>query len=239
VTENTQIRMKRLISEGVVIVISILLAFTIDAKWAQHQVQQEEKVALASIQSEFEENLKQLDYVIDYHLQAREHMSQLFNLPDETIQQLTQTEISDIILSTSNPLTFDPILGTSKSLVDSGKLGIIEKPALRSAITSFLNIISDFEEDEYYMRENALDIWRQDVKFGGPWTDGVTERSVNGSVQGFDFIPKISHAEILLIRADPKFKSLTSRYHLNIGYYILELNRAKERIAEVLRLIAE
>ncbi|NNJ71608.1 MAG: hypothetical protein HKP09_00350 [Enterobacterales bacterium] len=236
-TEDTQIRMKRLISEGIVIVISILLAFGIDAKWAQYQVEQEEKVALASIQSEFEQNLKQLDYVINYHLQAREHMSQLFNLPDEKIQQLTQTEISEFILSTSNPITFDPILGTSKSLVDSGKLNIIENPALRTAITSFLNIISDFEEDEYYMRENALDIWLQDVKFGGPWTDGVTERSVNGSVQGFDFIPKISHAEILAVRADPTFKSLTFRYHLNIGYYILELNRAKAIIVEILELL--
>ena len=233
----SQERIKSLLIEGFIIVISILLAFAIDAMWANHQVEQEEDAAVAALQAEFEENLTQLDYVINYHLSGRAHMSQLFNSSEADLRKLSQVEISDIMLSTSNPITFDPILGTSKSLIDSGKLGIIENQLLRAAITSFVNVIDDIEEDEYYMREAALDIWRLDYKHNGPWTDPETERSVNGSVQGFDFVPKVTHDDLMSARVDAKFAALTKRYHLNVGYYLLELNRAKENITTILNLI--
>ena len=236
---ETQERIKSLSIEGIIIVISILLAFAIDAMWAQHQVEQEEELALVALKSEYADNLQQLDFVIDYHVMGRTHMSKLFMLSEEELRKLPQKEISDIMLSTSNPVTFDPILGTSKSLIDSGKLGILESQDLRSAITSFLTIIADIEEDEYYMREGALDIWRAEVGHGGPWTDPDTERSVNGAVQGFDFYPKVSHDDLISVRSDEKYKTLTLRYHLNVGYYLLELSRARENIQTILQLIED
>lgn len=237
--EETQQRIKSLIGEGIVIVVSILLAFAIDAMWAEHQTEQEEQSALKALKTEYTENLAQLDMVISYHLNAREAVAKLFNLSEAEIRKLSQSQISDMMLSTSNPVTFDPILGTSKSLVDSGKLGIIQDQALRSSITTFINIIVDIEEDEFFMREGALDIWRVEVTLGGPWSDPETERSAHGSVAGFDFIPKVSHDDLLRVRSDQQFKSLTHRYQINVGYYILELNRAKTTINEILARLSD
>ena len=41
------------------------------------------------------------------------------------------------------------------------------------------------------------------------------------------------------VRSDKQFATLTKRYHLNVGYYLLELNRAREDIVTILDLIKE
>jgi hypothetical protein len=235
--KETRIRLKRLFGEGLMIVTSILLAFGIDAMWNQYQIHKEEQVALNSLQLEFESNLIQIDKVIAYQLNARNQVSELFMLSADEIKALPQKEVSEMMLSTSNPVTFNPILGTSKSLVDSGKFGIIQEQELRNAITTFLNLSLDIEEDVHYMKAGALDLWNAEIKHGGPWTDPLTERSATGFIRGFDFIPKATNSDLLNVREDKEFKSLVSRYHLNVGYYLSELEQLQVTITQILKLI--
>ena len=56
---------RRLLGEGVVIVASILLAFAIEAVWAQRQLRDEEREALIELEADFVASLDQIDIVGD------------------------------------------------------------------------------------------------------------------------------------------------------------------------------
>ena len=60
---------RSLLGEAVVIVISILLAFSIEALWAQQQLWQEEREVLAALEEEFRANLEQVETVGAYAVQ--------------------------------------------------------------------------------------------------------------------------------------------------------------------------
>jgi hypothetical protein len=63
---------KRLFAEGVVILLSILAAFSIDAWWDVHQERQELQTALRSIEAGFAEHLSQIDARIEWA--SRDHL---------------------------------------------------------------------------------------------------------------------------------------------------------------------
>ncbi|MHC5065242.1 MAG: DUF6090 family protein [Planctomycetota bacterium] len=238
-TTDKRNRFWRFIAEGAVIVVSILLAFAIDALWAQHLLQQEEQVALASLETEFKANLQQIDQVVEVHELARTRIEALVDSSPEELRALPQEKISEIMAATANPWTFDPTLGTTKALVGAGKLGVLRDSRLRNSLTTFSNLVSDAAEEVYYLQNHAFDIWRAEGKHGGPWTDPATEAGIAGSIRGLDFIPKATPDDLLNIRADPQFMGLVYRFHINAAYYIAELGRLRKQAEVILELIAE
>ncbi len=71
---------RRLMSEGAVIVVSILLAFGIDALWAQRQLRIEEQEALVSIQMDFNTNLLKKKEEIEKLDASKKQNATLFRL---------------------------------------------------------------------------------------------------------------------------------------------------------------
>ncbi len=104
------------------IVVSILLAFGIDALWAQRQLRIEEQEALVSLQADFTANLRKINEVIDKHVASQKKVATLVRLSSEEIQTLPRTTVSEIMLATANPWTFDAVLGTTDALVSAAKL---------------------------------------------------------------------------------------------------------------------
>ncbi|MCA8944432.1 MAG: hypothetical protein KDB80_17855 [Planctomycetes bacterium] len=238
-TTDQRTRRWRFVSEGTVIVVSILLAFGIDALWARHLLREEEAAALAALDTEFRANLEQIDRVVDYHKVARQRIATLVDSSPEAIRALSQTATSEIMSATANPWTFDAVLGTTKALVGAGKLVVLQDPRLRNALTTFANLVSDADEDGTYMQSNAYDVWRAECRHGGPWTDAATEVGITGPIRGLDFIPKATPTDLLNIRADREFMGLVHRFHLNAAYYVAELGRLRAQATVVLELIAE
>ena len=228
-----------LIGEATVIVVSILLAFAIDAAWAQRQLRTEEREALVALEAEFTANLQQVNSVIDVHVANREHVRRLVELPDDSVAALPQMTVSQIMLATGGLTTFDPVLGTTDALMGAGKLGVLQDSRLREALTTFDNYVLDAEDDADFMWSFAPEIWKGQIPSGGPWYDPLTEVGTAGAVQGLGFLPQATAQDLLKVRADHELMGLISWYHLNVGYYLVELQRISDHISAVLLLIAE
>lgn len=237
--DNARLRRPRLLSEGVVIVVSILLAFSIDALWDQSQLRGEEREALAALHTEFTTNLAQAERVISVYIDGREHMEALVRMSPEEIRSLSQPTVSAMMLATSNNWTFDPVLGTTDALLSAGKLGILRDPALRDALTTFSNQVTDAAEDIAWTTPFAHEMWRAERRHGGPWTDPATEIGHAGPVQAPDFITRASPEDLLSVRADAEFMGAVSRFHLLAGYYVQSLETIRDQIELILDLVGE
>lgn len=238
-TDQSRPRVLRLAAEGVVIVLSILLAFAIDASWAERQLRVEETEALAALEAEFTSNLHQVNTVIEMHTTWLEFVRMLVELPDERITALPQETVSGIMLATANPTTFDPVLGTTTSLVQAGKLGVLRDSRLREALSTFENFVDDAEHDAELLFALAPDVWRAMVVHGAPWSDPATEVGTAGAVEGLSFLPKATAQDLLNIRADQEVMGRINYFHWNVGYYLVELRRIQAQLSVVLELIHE
>jgi hypothetical protein len=221
------------------IVFSILLAFAIDASWAERQLRVEEREALAALEAEFTANLQQVSSVIELHTAWLESVRMLIELPDERINALPQETVSGIMLATANPTTFDPVLGTTTSLVQAGKLGVLRDPRLREALSSFEGFVADAEDDADLLFALAPDVWRAMIPYGAPWSDPATEVGTAGAVEGLSFLPKATAQDLLNVRADQEVMGRVSFFHWNVGYYLVELRRLQAQMSMVLELISE
>ena len=221
------------------IVASILLAFAIDAGWDQSLERGEEREALAALEAEFASNLEQIDYIIDLLLRGRESVATLRQATPAELRALPQRSISEIMLATSNVWTFDPVLGSTDALIGAGRLGIIRDARLREALAAFANLVADANEEVPRLEAFAQDIWRAEAKHGGPWTDPETEVGWAGPIRGFEFLPKATSDDLLVVRSDMELMGLVSRLHLNTAYYVGELQRLRAQIELVLELVAE
>ena len=65
VEKGSGIRVKRLFAEGVMVVVSILIAFALDAWWEERQLQQEILEDLTIVEAELAENIRLTDVTID------------------------------------------------------------------------------------------------------------------------------------------------------------------------------
>lgn len=230
---------RHVIVEGIVIVLSILLAFGIDALWAQYQEQLEEDGVLASLESDYAANLRSVNWIIEAHTEFGNRVATLIRLTPEEIRALSQKEVSEMMLALSNPWTFDPVRGTTDALVYGGRLTILSDPKLRKSLVTFLNMVSDSHEDVAYIMQGAQDLWLVEIEHGGPWSDPVTEIGHAGDIPVPAFVPKATAEDLLRVRSDPELMGLSKRFHINAAYYIMELQLMRSQIEKILELIAE
>ncbi len=97
----------------------------------------------------------------------------------------------------------------------------------------------DIQEDAHYVIQGAIDFWRLEYRYGGPWTDPVTELGYHGPVAGLDFVPVATAEDLLSIREDPELIGSSNRFHINVAYYITELNHIREKITRILELLGD
>lgn len=237
--EKISSQYQRLAIEGVVIVVSILLAFAIDAMWEERQLRLEEEDALIALRADFTANLEQIDSIIEAHLLFRERVESMMRLSPEEVRALPQKKISEYMLALANPWTFNAITGTTDALLSSGKLGILRDQELRESLITFRGMLSDMAEDTAYITRGAEDFWKYEYRQGGPWTDPDTEVGYSGDVGGLDFIPKATAEDLLNVRADPELMGRSKRFHINVGYYLSELGHIRNQITFMLDLLGE
>ena len=141
-----KIHWKRIGAEAAAIVISILLAFAVDAWWEGLQEAQTAHEHLEAVLSEFESNQVELPRFIDRHqrlLAAVVELSQLLDGPVGSV------EVTDTLLVW--PLvniSFDAQRGALNSLLASDGLRLIRNTELRAALAGWPTELDDAAENE-------------------------------------------------------------------------------------------
>ena len=149
----SQLQWRRRISEGLAIVVSILLAFAIDALWDDRQERLEEQEVLAALLADFQLNKVEAAEVIQTHEFGRQRVAVLAQMTVADVGALSNDKVVEILVAIANPRTFDPVRGTIDSLIGGGQLGIIRDRELRKSLTSFINLSDDTKEDAAYVTQ--------------------------------------------------------------------------------------
>ena len=141
--------------EAVAIVLSILLAFAIDAAWAQRAQRVEARELLTGLQSEFEVHRSELVRFRDRWIGVRAATERLLELTGSEIAA-KPVVMDSLILAVLNPATFDPRTGTLEAAKGSGQLGLIGSRELRERFSAWDGVVEEVRDNELAMREFIL-----------------------------------------------------------------------------------
>jgi len=144
---NDRFTLGRALSEGAVIVGSILLAFAIDAGWDAYRERADEQAVLASLEAEFTSNLETLERVIRRHEGFAARAAELEAMSDDAVRAIPAERIEDYERAMGQWMTFEPRGGVLSSLVGDGQLGLIRNDSLRDALVEWLQRLDDSAEE--------------------------------------------------------------------------------------------
>lgn len=148
----------RLFLEGFVVVVSILIAFLLDAWWQNRQSENELELELAGVRAELEFNRS----LVLREIQSLNRISSAGSTVIEMMyaaKDSPSVQISDSMawLVTLLSPTMDASFGAVEALIGSGRLGEIENPALRSGLGGLKNVFEDAVEDELLARQIQIE----------------------------------------------------------------------------------
>jgi hypothetical protein len=147
----------KLALEGMVVVVSILIAFALDAWWSDRQLQQDTAEDLAIVQFELAENIRLVQVTMDILNQVIEAndvlMTELMAQPDSAMVEIEDITILHGIFS--NP-TLDLSLGGTDAWIAAGRLAGLGSPVLRQRLASVRGKVNDVVEEQRMAREIAV-----------------------------------------------------------------------------------
>jgi hypothetical protein len=142
----------RVVAEGGVIALSILLALAGDAWWDERRDRAQEQELIADVRDELVESLSEMREVIEYHLDfARSRIDQLEVMNAEEIRALSPEEVDRYATSFWAFNNFDDRMGTLDGMVSSGRLQLLEDRRLRSLLGRWRGRLDDIEEEAALM----------------------------------------------------------------------------------------
>jgi hypothetical protein len=218
---------KRLLVEAVVVVVSILLAFAIDAGWDQRQARQDERAVLRGLQSELLESRLIIESSRRNTAQAYERLKYFLAAPRSELLALSPVAAVGEVFQ---PLTrqWDETLprGALDAATGSGKLASISDPALRAALARLGGAHAS-------VKEMTAVIGEMDAR----------TVAVLGELEGIQAIfampePELDSGTLGALRDDPKIMGATTAKIWFLGGYLYQLQLLEATIDENLELIA-
>jgi len=153
-------RLGRLVTEMIVIVASILLAFWIDAAWEERSERTREYQALNDLQVDFLENEERLQNAVDYGRVRIRSLEALAAIATSRIPAPSRDSINSLFSQIIWFNAVDPVTSTLDGLKGSGELGILRRERLRTLLARWESHVRDTKEDEAYLAQSTFsDLW--------------------------------------------------------------------------------
>ena len=136
------------IGEIILVVIGILIALQINNWNIEKQEQRKEYEFLLSLERELDNNIKNLEEIIVEKKNGDKSIQKILNLTGERIGQIDTIEKLDrIILTATNPFSFNFQDGVLKTLLNSGQLELISNDSLRFYLAGCHSMVNDAIEE--------------------------------------------------------------------------------------------
>ena len=213
----------RLAAEGAVIVVSILLAFAVDAWWDRAQETAASRVALAGLTEDFRANQAAAGR-IRAQLQSFSQAFHVFrDLPLERIARLQEDPDSAQFYFAVlwGATSFDSQQGTLDALVSSGNLERVPDAALRAKLLRWTALMEDSREEVLYMKNGGNEVTRRAAALGGPWE------------MGFGEDPNWPQADLVAMHQDEELMAAAANTRFWCDIYLLELVRLEALAGEI------
>jgi hypothetical protein len=222
----------RLLVEGVVIVVSILLAFGIEAAWEERGERRSERLALQALHAEALANGELLTSVVQ---RVRDDVGRVEAFYDTPLAELESVPLevtsSQVVQSLWRPNTYALKDGALEGLVRAGRLELIQSTELRQRLVDWQGEAADLDERHEVLasleREIMVAIGRLEV--AQPWmaTRGLpTQSGVADPSRGLDRFP----TNLRPIREDPSVMGPVAAMQFQRQVYLMTLSQLQESL---------
>jgi len=231
---------RRITTESVTIIFSILLAFSIDAWWADRQMQQEVQESLKALRAELEGNLKLIERESNYREAVIASIEKLDSansdpnlLSSDEVDKLLgdMTYVGQSEFSTGS---LEAILQTGLfSNIENGKLQrlIASLPALYEYVWQFERTDRDSTEGRFDSYIGANGSFNQIANATGTGRPGTGEFASDFK---YRVVERHDHSQLLMSN---QFLGLLTQEHWEHGNVLDALQRLKPRIESAIELI--
>lgn len=235
-----QIPWPSITAEAVAIVISILLAFGIDAWWSNRQEKTRVDESLFALRNELQTNLEEIQRERAFRTTVIASIDQLFEMSAGG-ERVSQT-VDDLLEDVTWGGRIDVSTGALVSILESGSLASIDDGALKRSISSLPTLYettSSHERDASryldtellnYMNENGslVQIYNAGIGKGRP---GGGEMTID---EGFPQQEQVNHLPLLKSKAFLGLLAVMLGKHDGILLYYDRLDAAMQRSIELI-----
>lgn len=158
-TETSSIAWKRFAIEAPVIVISILLAFAIDAWWEERAERKAESTLLERLRSDFTEIRSALRLVEDDHRETRNACLFLMDMAVGETLPVTAASDRNVALVFLASRTFNPGSGAVASFQNGDGARLIRNPLLADKLMAWSGIVEELQEEEANLQKGVAERW--------------------------------------------------------------------------------
>jgi hypothetical protein len=225
--ETHQIPWKRIALEGAVIVVSILLAFAIDAWWDERNERIEESEVLLGLKSEFSRYRDEISKSIEVYANKLPLTAELVVATRSGSWDSKTLDIDAALDTIINPKTHDFGGGVLEALISSGRLELISDNNLRVRLANWSEVFGEVRDDEIRNTDFIMThVYPYMLRWHIPQS-----RMIELCCAWVEWpVPAISVMdspdELSRLLADPEFEVLVEMRHVDLNHIALEYKTA-------------
>lgn len=218
--------------DATLIIVSILIAFSLDAWWDDRIEQQEIRDTLHAVHVDFSSTKDELRTVVDANKRYIDLVTKLISLESDDIGSLDASVKSELAyLLPTGGITFDPVLGSVDALISSGQLNRVRNLQLRSLIGAWPALMDEIGEDQQILIDMYMAQQERSVDLG------IYLLSLRGSLTG---ISLQSDDEVLATATnDAEMLNRLAAHRFAIQGLNEELRDVEDHLDKILHLLEE
>jgi hypothetical protein len=158
-SELKSVQWKRLTAEGAAIVLSILLAFAIDAWWEDRGDRKSEQWLLQRLKADFIEIQGALQLIENEHKETSAACITLLGFADgEPLPSSPEIDrMVALVFLTSR--TFNPGSGATAAFLNSESAKLLENQPLANLLLAWPGVVEELQEEDAYLQEGIANRW--------------------------------------------------------------------------------
>jgi len=223
----------RMVAEAALIVVSILLAFGIDAWWDERKSAIEEAEMIVALEKEFLRNGALLEGQMEIHAQIFDLVGQLVLATRQGNWSDPSQTIDDAVYALTYPGTTDIEGGVLEALVSANRFEIISDLQLRTRLADWGAVFAEVQDDEQNNRQLVFDrvfpyLFRQHV----PLSRAYSYSEADAAILTRSLAADADAVSRLL--SDPEFMVLCELRYSFLSHTTGEYQLALDAINEIL-----
>ena len=230
-TEPRIIHWKQISVEAAAIVVSILLAFAIDAWWAEKNERNVEHEALRALHSDFKTSRDNIESVIRSLEDGRASFARFQSATPAELTEINTDAVGPIISSLLKNNTFDPVTATLDALANDGRLGLISDSQVLRQLSSWRRDLDNIADISFELRTESVRMRRAMESHGGPfrrWRRGLDDRSI---------LPLADGESLADLRRDADFMGNARSHQYALAVYYYELRKLAETLDSTVEML--
>ncbi len=244
---NTARYLKYALGEIVLVVLGILIALQINTWNQNRQDRRQEQVMLNQLLDEYNSNLEQLTSKMYIRRELIESALVLLKYRKMEVAEVHPDSFNLHLARVITRPTFDPFLGVTNELSNSGKLYLIQNTTLRNRLTSFSSLLNEVREEEQVIFNNVETKFSPFIKehyqIGRIYSEFLQDKEFMSYVtlafsdEYLSIRDLFNQTDLAPLLLHPDFEDHLAEMITNTIYTNLQSQGVLEKIEEILALI--